>query len=98
MTYRWREHAEGLEVLFAGLRDQAEIDEWISRDPVARHEAVLRENGVPDAAIDELNAAIASEIDAAVEFARTSPEPAPEQAFTDLWADADRAPAEAGVA
>jgi pyruvate dehydrogenase E1 component alpha subunit len=98
MTYRWREHAEGLEVLFAGLRDQSEIDEWISRDPVARHEAVLRENGVAGTEIDELNSAIAAEIDAAVEFARNSPVPPREQAFTDLWADADSAPAEAGVA
>ncbi|HEY1508924.1 MAG TPA: thiamine pyrophosphate-dependent dehydrogenase E1 component subunit alpha [Solirubrobacteraceae bacterium] len=98
MTYRWREHAEGLEVLFAGLRDQSEIDEWISRDPVARHEAVLRENGVAGTEIDELNSAIAAEIDAAVEFARNSPVPPREQAFTDLWADADSAPAEVGVA
>jgi TPP-dependent pyruvate/acetoin dehydrogenase alpha subunit len=98
MTYRWREHAEGLEVLFAGLRDQSEIDEWIARDPLARHKGVLRENGVPDAAIDALSSAIDSELEAAVEFARNSPEPPREQAFTDLWADAKSAPAEAGVA
>jgi pyruvate dehydrogenase E1 component alpha subunit len=98
MTYRWREHAEGLEVLFAGLREQSEIDEWIARDPVARHEAVLRERGVADASIGELNSAIEAEIKAAVEFARNSPEPPPEEAFTDLWADADAAATEAGVA
>jgi pyruvate dehydrogenase E1 component alpha subunit len=87
MTYRWREHAEGLEVLFAGLREQSEIDEWIARDPVARHEAVLREIGVADSAIAEVDAAIAAELQAAVEFARNSPEPAPEEALTDLWAE-----------
>jgi acetoin:2,6-dichlorophenolindophenol oxidoreductase subunit alpha len=98
MTYRWREHAEGLEVLFAGLRDQAEIDEWIARDPIARHQAVLRENGVPDSEIDALDSAIASDIEAALEFARNSPEPTREEAFTDLWADAESASTEAGVA
>jgi pyruvate dehydrogenase E1 component alpha subunit len=98
MTYRWREHAEGLEVLFAGLRDQAEIDAWIARDPVVRHEAVLRDNGVHASTIDELHAALDAEIEAAVEFARTSPEPPAEQAFTDLWADAEPVPAEGRVA
>jgi pyruvate dehydrogenase E1 component alpha subunit len=98
MTYRWREHAEGLEVLFAGLRAQSEIDEWMARDPVARHEALLRERGVADASIGELNSAIDAEIKAAVEFARNSPEPAPEEAFTDLWAEADAAAPGAGVA
>jgi pyruvate dehydrogenase E1 component alpha subunit len=88
MTYRWREHAEGLEVLFAGLRDQAEIDEWIARDPVARHEATLTANGVARSAIDQLHAELDAEIAAAVEFARSSPEPAPEEAFTDLWVEA----------
>ena len=96
MTYRWREHAEGLEVLFAGLREQSEIDEWISRDPIARHEALLRENGVPDSEIDAVAAAIEAEIEAALEFARSSPQPSPEQAFTDMgWR---RKAAEAGVA
>ncbi len=98
MTYRWREHAEGLEILFAGLREQSEIDEWISRDPIARHERLLREHGVPDTDIEAVGAAIDAEIEAALEFARNSPEPSPEQAFTDIWADAENAPAEAGVA
>jgi pyruvate dehydrogenase E1 component alpha subunit len=96
MTYRWREHAEGLEVLFPGLRDDAEVEAWVKRDPVARHEAALREAGVEASAIEQLHTALDAEIEAAVEFARTSPEPAPEQAFTDMWADP--IPTEAGVA
>jgi acetoin:2,6-dichlorophenolindophenol oxidoreductase subunit alpha len=99
MTYRWREHAEGLEVLFSGLRDSGEIEAWIARDPVTRHEAVLREHGVPTSTIDELNDAISTEVEAAVEFARTSPEPLPEEALRDLWTQAgDQMPTQAGVA
>jgi TPP-dependent pyruvate/acetoin dehydrogenase alpha subunit len=99
MTYRWREHAEGLEVLFSGLRDPAEIEAWIARDPVSRHESVLRDHGVPASAIKELDDAIEAEVEAAVDFARTSPDPLPEEALTDLWREADDPlPAQAGVA
>jgi acetoin:2,6-dichlorophenolindophenol oxidoreductase subunit alpha len=99
MTYRWREHAEGLEVLFSGLREPEEIEAWISRDPVLRHESVLREHGVPASIIDELNEEIGAEVEAAVEFARTSPDPAPEEALTDVWCETgDQAPDVAGVA
>jgi TPP-dependent pyruvate/acetoin dehydrogenase alpha subunit len=88
VTYRWREHAEGLEILFSGLREVAEIDAWMSRDPVPRHEALLREHGVAASTIDELNEMIAGEVESAVEFARNSAEPPPEEALTDLWASA----------
>jgi len=85
MTYRWREHAEGLEVLFPGLRDPAEIAQWKERDAVARHERLLREHGVEKTVIDGLNATIEAEVEAAVEFARTSPEPSSNEALADLW-------------
>jgi acetoin:2,6-dichlorophenolindophenol oxidoreductase subunit alpha len=89
MTYRWREHAEGLEVLFSGLREDAEIEDWMTRDPVARHLQVLRDRGADDAELETLDRAIAAEVDAAVEFARESPAPDPAEALTDVWVPVD---------
>lgn len=90
MTYRWREHAEGLEVLFPGLRDPAEIEGWKRRDPIVRQEKLLREHGVGLEAIEGLHATIDAEIENAVDFARASPEPAADDAFSDLWVECSR--------
>jgi pyruvate dehydrogenase E1 component alpha subunit len=85
-TYRLRDHAEGLELAFPGNRPEEEIEEWrTQRDPIARHRAALLELGVPEAEIDELDAAITAEVEAAVEFAKASSPPAPQEAFTDVW-------------
>ncbi len=47
LTYRWRDHAEGLELAFPGNRPEAEIEEWrTQRDPIARHRAALVALGV----------------------------------------------------
>src|SRR5262249_34094193 len=46
ITYRWREHAEGLEILFPKFRDRDEIDAWKQRDAIAHHREVLLAAGV----------------------------------------------------
>ena len=89
MTYRWREHAEGLEVLFSNLRDPKEIEDWITRDPLIRHCAALAAAGVSASTRAELEQQISTEVDAAVEFARESPAPLPQEALTDVWVDVD---------
>src|SRR5918998_896681 len=43
-TYRTRAHAEGMRD--AGYRTQDEVEDWRSRDPIARHRAGLLERGV----------------------------------------------------
>jgi len=54
---------------------------------------------MPASAIKKLDDAIEAEVEAAVDFARTSPDPLPEEALTDLWREADDPlPAQAGVA
>ena len=86
LTYRWRDHAEGLELAFPGNRPEDEIEEWRSqRDPIVRHRAALQEIGVDAAEIDAIDAAIVAEVEAAVEFAKSSPAPDPQEAFTDVW-------------
>ena len=70
-TYRWREHVGPGEDYEAGYRTRDELEPWQKSDQV---ELVGRSSSPADrAAID---AAIESEIAAAVDFAETSPFPA----------------------
>jgi acetoin:2,6-dichlorophenolindophenol oxidoreductase subunit alpha len=74
-TYRWRGHSKSDRNLY---RTQQEIEEWKTRDPITRLQRRLLELELIDepeiAAIqDEARAAI----EAAVEFARSSPDPDP---------------------
>lgn len=73
VTYRVRGHS----VADAGLayRTKEEIGEWVDRDPIARERAKLIEAGVPAEEIEAVERSAKEEIEAAVEFARSSPEP-----------------------
>lgn len=94
-TYRVREHAEGLPVP-AEYRDQAEIDAWLRRDPILLFGARLLEDGVlDDAGRAQVDATVAAEVEAAIQFGRDSDLPAPEEAFEDLFATPIPAPATA---
>ena len=71
----------------ASYRPAAEVEQWLSRDPLALAKARLRALGVPDesvAAADERAAATVAE---AVTAAKAAPEPDPGDAMTDVWAD-----------
>lgn len=88
MTYRFREHAEGLR-LAVDYRDAAERDHWTGRDPIRLFRATLIDEGVADAAdMDALEAEVAQEVEDAVRFSDESPYPAPNVAFEDLYTDA----------
>jgi 2-oxoisovalerate dehydrogenase E1 component len=89
-TYRTRGHVE-YEVTFITepYRDEAEVDAWRARDPIARFARRLHEEdqGVADelAAID---AAVEETVRAAVRFAVSSPEPDPASARGQIFATA----------
>jgi acetoin:2,6-dichlorophenolindophenol oxidoreductase subunit alpha len=71
----------------ASYRPAAEVEQWLSRDPLDLARARLRALGVPDesvAAADERAAATVAE---AVTAAKAAPEPDPADAMTDVWAD-----------
>jgi TPP-dependent pyruvate/acetoin dehydrogenase alpha subunit len=85
LTYRWREHSEGFEVLFGETRSPEEHADWLARDPVIRHRAALVESGVAHEVLGAIEADVVASIDAAVEFARSSPPPADQTALTDVW-------------
>jgi len=71
----------------ASYRPAAEVEQWLSRDPLDLARARLRALGVLDesvAAADERAAATVAE---AVAAAKAAPEPDPGDAMTDVWAD-----------
>jgi pyruvate dehydrogenase E1 component alpha subunit len=87
-TYRFHEHAYGLK-LSAPYLEAETVQTWRdTRDPIVHFEQRLEAWGLIGA--DEraaLRAAVQSEVDAAVAFARESPYPAPEQAWADLYSE-----------
>jgi TPP-dependent pyruvate/acetoin dehydrogenase alpha subunit len=78
-TYRFR--------LRNPYRDESEVDEWRrERDPIDLFRRRLLAEGVAgEAELAAIDAEVRAEIDAAVEFARTSPYPEPEEAYRDLY-------------
>ncbi|HLY46776.1 MAG TPA: thiamine pyrophosphate-dependent dehydrogenase E1 component subunit alpha [Stellaceae bacterium] len=84
-TYRWRGHTERRGQ--ADSRDQAEVASWQGRDPIARLERQLREQGdLDDHALQAMERGIQDALEAAVAFAEASPFPLPEHATDDVFA------------
>ena len=83
-TYRIRGHYEGDIQLY---RIKEEIDEWRKKDPIDRFRKRLMEEKVLSAEADnEITSRVKQEIAEAVEFAKESPYPEPEEALEDLFA------------
>jgi acetoin:2,6-dichlorophenolindophenol oxidoreductase subunit alpha len=84
-TYRWRGHTERRGM--ADVRDPAEVETWMRRDPIAQLERQLREQGyLDDAELQTMEREIMAVLEAAVAFAEASPFPLPEQATDDVFA------------
>jgi TPP-dependent pyruvate/acetoin dehydrogenase alpha subunit len=86
VTYRIHDHSEGLEAIVGQTRSLEEIEEWGGRDPIARHLLRLEEAGIPAGDLQRLDDEIRAQVERAVEFARNSPEPSLDEAYTDRWA------------
>jgi TPP-dependent pyruvate/acetoin dehydrogenase alpha subunit len=86
-TYRFHEHAYGL-VVPQPYRDQSVVDSWFSTvDPLSLFHTRLLDWGVLSSAeLSSLRDAVQAEVDAAVEFAKSSPYPPPEAAYADVYA------------
>ena len=64
-----------------------EIRRWQADDPIGKFEKVLLQAGVLQTEIDRLEAEAEAEIADAVHFAEESPPPAPEEIWTDIYAE-----------
>ncbi|NLN17014.1 MAG: thiamine pyrophosphate-dependent dehydrogenase E1 component subunit alpha [Firmicutes bacterium] len=87
-TYRHYGHFVGDPGLY---REPGELEAWMERDPLILFRRYLEKQGVPAAALDELEAQVIEEVREAVDFAHRSDEPAEETALEDVYA-----PTEAG--
>ena len=85
MTYRFRGHSMGDPERY---REQAEIKKWQEQDPIGIYNAYLLEKKIAGKEeLDILEKKAEEEVEAAVVFAHSSPEPAPEELFEDVYAD-----------
>jgi pyruvate dehydrogenase E1 component alpha subunit len=82
-TYRHEGHSRSDA---AKYRPEGELEEWLGRDPIPRFEAVLMAAGVTDT--DELGtirAEVAAEVKAALERAKSWPEPPLKRLYEDVF-------------
>jgi len=85
LTYRFRGHSMGDPERY---RKQEEVKRWEEHDPIGIYRKYLVKNDIAtDADLDALDAIAEAEIQAAVQFAESSPEPAPEALFENVYVD-----------
>ncbi|MEC7919742.1 MAG: thiamine pyrophosphate-dependent dehydrogenase E1 component subunit alpha [Chloroflexota bacterium] len=89
LTYRFEEHSLGLGRVRRGeYRTSEEISKWRERDPIGIHSQKLVDRGVlSEDEINKIESDSKKEIEEAVEFARNSKFPEPEELFEDMWAN-----------
>jgi len=88
-TYRVQGHFEAEAFVLGGgsYRDEAEIEDWRQRDPVARHRSWLIESGTADAAaLDRIEAAVRAKVADAVAYAEAGQPADPALAETLMFA------------
>src|SRR5579864_2875314 len=83
-TYRYHGHHAGDPLNY---RQKEEVERWREQDPIERVKRVAIERGTLSAnEVPDLEQRIEGEIQAAVEFAKNSPEPSVDQLMTDIYA------------
>ncbi len=84
-TYRFRGHSMGDPERY---RTPEEVKKWQDNDPIGRYRNYLISHKMASARLlDEMDAQIEEEVQKAVEFAETSPEPGLEELFRDVYAE-----------
>ncbi|MFM8352672.1 MAG: thiamine pyrophosphate-dependent enzyme, partial [Actinomycetales bacterium] len=94
-TYRFAGHSRGDAKKY---RTRDEEEQWKGLDPIDRMiTAICAHDPQASAALALIDAQVAAEIDDAVEFARSSPDPEVGDAFTDAYAEPFAMPSMAGT-
>ena len=85
-TYRWRAHSEARGNP-ADPRPQEEIELGPQNDPIAGFaERLIEQHAATADALQQIDEEVAVAVDEAIEFAKASPLPRPEDALTDVFA------------
>jgi pyruvate dehydrogenase E1 component alpha subunit len=83
-TYRYHGHHAGDPLNY---REKEEVERWRQQDPIERVKRAAIERGVlSEAEVADLERRVEAQIDEAVEFAKNSPDPTPDQLMTDIYA------------
>jgi acetoin:2,6-dichlorophenolindophenol oxidoreductase subunit alpha len=88
LTYRHGGHSRADPGTY---RPDAELKEWLARDPLPAYRRVLADRGVDEAVLDAIDKAAREAVDRATEEAKAGPEPRLKLASTNLWADGGHA-------
>jgi TPP-dependent pyruvate/acetoin dehydrogenase alpha subunit len=100
ITYRWYDHSgfsgsrEGEDGAFRlPYRTDDEVRSWLSRDPIIRYKNFLIAKGIAgEEELAALDREIQEAVNASVEFARSSPHPAPEAGVLHTYASSAATP------
>ena len=84
MTYRWGDHS--MRANLPGYRSDKELADWQTADPIERLRNRLKDGRVmDDAEYDRMVRAVEAEIEAAIEWSKSQPEPDLETALTKVY-------------
>ncbi len=85
ITYRYRGHSMGDPERY---RQSDEVKRWQENDPIGiYHKRLIEEEIATQEELDELDKKIEADVESAVQFAESSPEPAPEALFEHIYVD-----------
>jgi pyruvate dehydrogenase E1 component alpha subunit len=85
MTYRYRGHSMGDPERY---RESEEVKKYQENDPIGIYRAhLIKENIATEKELDAIDDQVEEEVQAAIQFAESSPEPALEELFTDVYVD-----------
>jgi pyruvate/2-oxoglutarate/acetoin dehydrogenase E1 component/TPP-dependent pyruvate/acetoin dehydrogenase alpha subunit len=85
-TYRLRGHLEGDQQIY---RSKEELEEWLRRDPISRIEKhLLSQRLLSQTDLDSIRANERAKVDKAIEFAKSSPWPKPEESLLSVFEEA----------
>jgi pyruvate dehydrogenase E1 component alpha subunit len=84
-TYRYRGHSMGDPERY---RKQEEVKKWQEEDPIGIYRCYLVEHDITsEEELDDLEKKVEREVQEAIEFAESSPEPAPETLFENIYVE-----------
>lgn len=84
LTYRHGGHSRADP---AKYRPDAEVREWLARDPIKRYRERLLQAGVTEKEINDIEAKAQQKVDAATEEARNGPAPTSDEIERQVWSD-----------
>jgi pyruvate dehydrogenase E1 component alpha subunit len=85
VTYRYRGHSMGDPERY---REQEEVQKWQENDPIGIfRKYLLKEGGFDEKTLDKEETMVEEELQEAVEYAESSPDPEPQALFEDIYVE-----------